>query len=457
MITIQNPDDGGENNRQFAATDKGNAERLVAHFGQSIRFVASTGHWHIYDGKRWERDETMVIREYAKRTANVIRSKAEVETAKWSKESESLRGINAMIELAKSDPSVVRTINDFDVDPLLINLQNGTLDLRNGELRRHSADDHFIRIANANFDPGAKCPRWLQFVEEITCGDRDLASYLQRIAGYFLSGLTSHQEFYILYGSGANGKSVLINALFEVLGDYATAADFKTFLTRRGDGPRNDLAALKGARLVCASEIGPGEHLDETVMKQVTGDDLISARFLYGEYFQYRSTFKVVLAANHLPRAIGTEEGIKRRLRILPCDATFREDQRDKGLVERLKDERDGILLWAVEGWVDSNANGWRTPPKVIALGRQYWSELDTLQQFIEDQCLIEQAAAVGAGELYQSYEAWCSEAAETAINKTLFGKKLTELGFGKRKSTKMMRLGLRLLTYEEVARREAA
>lgn len=444
--------------RVFPHTEKGNADRLIHRYGRAIRYCPTTRSWYIFDSKRWVKDDLMVIRELAKASAGSIRDDNDAEdTRKWAKHSERFLGIQAAIELAKSDPEVIRPLDSFDADPLLLNLQNGTLDLRAAEFRDHDPGEHLMRIANASFDKDASSPRWDQFMKEITCGDESLARFLQRSAGYSLTGLTGNQEFYILFGNGANGKSVFMNALTDLLGDYAAVADFKTFLARKGDGPRNDIAALRGSRLVCASEIGPGEHLDETVMKQVTGEDLITARFLYGEFFQFRATFKVWLAANHLPRVIGTEEGIWRRFRIVPFEATFAEEQRDKSLNATLQAERDGILRWAIEGWFDGVENGWHTPPKVMALVKHYRKELDTLQQFIEDQCVIERVASVAASDLYQAYETWCHEAAEPAISMTLFGKKLSELGYEKRKGVKMMRLGLRLMTGQELACRENA
>ena len=260
-----------------------------------------------------------------------------------------------------------------------------------------------------------------------------------------MSGMTDHQEFYILYGNGANGKSVFISTLSKLLGTYSKAADFKTFIARKGDGPRNDLATLKGARLVCASEIGPGEHLDETVMKQVTGEDLITARFLYGEFFEYQATFKVFLASNHLPRVVGTEEGIWRRFRIIPFLASFTDEQRDKRLLQQLEKEQDGILTWALKGWAIASSEGWTTPAEVIDQVKNYRADSDTVQEFLDSQCVVDAREEIGASDLFNAYRSWCEEAAENPVNLTLFGKKLSELRFAKRKGAKMMRSGLRL------------
>lgn len=314
--------DGGSSEN---LSDLGNARRLVRGHGHLLRFVKAAG-WLAWDGRRWRMDDTGGAERLAKRVPGMLwreletaRRAGDAELAKriaaWALKSESAHCTAAMLEQARSERGLVARLSDFDRNPWLLNVTNGTLDLRTLTLRPHRREDLLTRLAPVAWDPTAEAPTWRAFLERVL-PDPEVRGYVQRSSGYGLTGDTTEQVFDFWYGMGANGKSTAIETRRAAMGDYACSTPFDTFLVRQGDGPRNDIAALKGARFVTASEPPSGARLDEGVMKQLTGEDEVTARFLHKEFFSYSPQFKVVLVANNKPRIRGTDDGMWRRVRL---------------------------------------------------------------------------------------------------------------------------------------------
>ncbi|MBI5707591.1 MAG: bifunctional DNA primase/polymerase [Armatimonadetes bacterium] len=438
--------------------DAGNAARFVEAHGSCVRYVKSIEKWLIYDGARWKEDKLGKVQELAKETARKIHHEA-AETAdkndrmhlsSWAENSGNKTKLKAMVDLATSDPHVARLADDFDKEPFDLCVRNGVLDLTNGELRPHSPDDMITKMAPVEFDSGAACPQFRQFLDQVTANDQDLQRYMQKVAGYCLTADMREQVFFIVYGLGSNGKSVFIDVIAQMMGEYAMTTDFKTFLEQKSQGPRNDIAALWGCRFAIGSEIGPGGHLDETVVKQVTGQDSISARYLYKEFDVDKMVCKIFLATNHLPTIRGTEHGIWRRVRVIPFDVTIKDDQVDRQLAEKLKTELPGILNWAVEGCLLWQKEGLTPPKRVVEAGHKYRLEADTVEQFIQECCVKDPKAEVKSSEFYHRYEEYCDNNGLTAIHMTTFFKKLTEKEIGTRRSETSYRTGIRMLTLEE-------
>ena len=250
--------------------------------------------------------------------------------------------------------------------------------------------EHFItKLAPVNFEPDAACPRWLEFLSRIMDGNEQLIDFLQRAVGYALTGETSEQCLFIFYGSGANGKSTFLQTMSYVLGDYSMSTPTETLLVKRRGAIPNDVARLKGARFVIACEADAENRLAESLIKQMTGGDTISARFLHQEWFDFEPTHKVFFGTNHKPVIKGTDYAIWRRIRLVPFEITIPEGERDKNLPEKLKAEADGILAWAVQGCLVWQQQGLGVPEEVKAATDSYREEMDILGEFLKDRCRL--------------------------------------------------------------------
>jgi putative DNA primase/helicase len=425
-------------------TDLGNARRLVRRHGTRIRYVHPWPRWLVYSGGRWVADDTGELERLAKETAlSIYREAIDAERdnerqvlAKWAVKSESQARLHAMIDLASSEPRIPVLPEQLDADLWLLNLQNGTLDLRTGSLRPHAASDLITKLAPVRWDPESQAPTWRGFLERIIPGDPELLGFLQRAIGYSLTGDTGEQVLFFLHGRGCNGKSTLLETYRGLLGDYALQADISTFLERRREGASNDLARLRSARFVAAVEAGEGQRLDEGVVKQLTGGDTVSARMLYSEHFEFRPQFKLWFAANHKPVIRGTDHAIWRRIRLVPFTVTIAEAERDPELPAKLRTELPGILRWAVEGCLAWQRDGLGTPPAVRAATQSYRLEMDVLAAFLEDRCELGAALKAPATALYEAYRSWCERNGERFATQRHFGQALLERDFHRVKST---------------------
>jgi putative DNA primase/helicase len=330
----------------------------------------------------------------------------------------------------------------------LFNAENGTIDLqKRAYLRPHERGDLLTKRSRVPFIPSARCPTWEAFLFRVMDGNEDLVRFLQRAVGYSLTASTREQVLFLLWGSGANGKSTFMEILRLILGDYAMQAEFSTFLKQDSEAVRNDIARLVGARLVAAVETESGLPLAEALVKQMTGGDVVTARFLFKEYFEFRPTFKVWLAANHKPIIRGTDHGIWRRIRLIPFIVTIPENERDPDLGEKLKAELPGILAWAVKGCLDWQEQGLGVPEKVRSATAAFRDEMDVLGGFLTDLCVVENEATGKSAELYAAYKKWAEENGERVMSQKSLAMRLVERGFEPCKGTLGARCwrGLRL------------
>lgn len=323
----------------YNLTDMGNAQRLVAKHGQNIRYCYPWSKWLVWDGTRWIKDETGEIDRRAKETVHGIYAEAAATQTKELREalaqhalrSESESKRKAMIASATSEPRIPIMPTEFDQDPWLLNVLNGTIDLRTGELRAHRRNDLITKLAQVVYDAKAECPTWWKFLERIFNRNYELILFLQKAVGYALTGITWEQCLFFLYGLGSNGKSTFIKVIQALLGDYATQTTSETFMVKRNSNPiSNDVADLRGARFVAAVEIESGRRMAEVLVKQMTGGDKIKARFLYSEHFEFDPEFKIFLAANHKPVIRGTDNAIWRRIHLIPFTVQIPEEERDR-------------------------------------------------------------------------------------------------------------------------------
>jgi P4 family phage/plasmid primase-like protien len=419
------------------STDLGNAQRLVARFGDRIRYVAPAGRWFIYDGSRWVRDETNAMQGLVKKTIQgLFKEAAKINDPerrkaafKQAMASESARAIKAMVQLAQGEDGMAVLPSVFDTDPWLLTVANGTLDLRSGDLRPHNAGDLITKATPIHYDPDADCPRWLAFLESIFAEKSELIKFVQRAVGYSLTGSIREQVVFFLYGTGANGKSTFLDVFRALVGDYGQTADFSSFIEKDKEVVRNDLADLAGSRLVTAAETKQGQRLDEAVIKKLTGGDPIKARFLFREHFTYSPTFKLWLATNHRPVIRGGEHAIWRRIRLVPFEVTFEPAQQDPELANKLREELPGILAWAVRGCLDWQQNGLASPAIVQAATEEYREEMDTVAVFKKEKLVEEAGKEITSKALYEAYCSWAQENGETPQEMRWFGRHLNDKG----------------------------
>lgn len=438
-------------------TESDNAERLFQRYGDSIRYLSQSKRWLVWDGARWEDDGSGRIFEAAKASNRLILKEAHTleddqvtAHTKWAINSLSASNIRNTISMCQSLVPVSAEL--LDSENMLLNVRSGTIDLATGQQQRHNRADMITKLTGIKYDPGSSCPIWEKFLNTITDGDIELQSFLQRSVGYTMTGDTSEQCLFLCYGTGANGKSVFLSTIQHMMGEYARQADFNTFLEIKTDGPRNDLARLHGARLVTAVEPDPGKPLAESVVKSLTGDDMITARFLYAENFSFRPTFKIWLAANHKPQIKGQDEGIWRRIRLIPFAVRIAKADMDKHLTRKLKAEMPGILSWAIDGCLDWKKNGLRAPECVVDAGEKYREEENILCDFLSAQCVSKSHIETSASKLYSAYSEHCKGNGTYQHSQKKFGGTLTSLGYHREKRGGKMYwsgIGIRNDSYE--------
>ena len=439
-------------------TETGNAERMVDQFGDQIRFCHPWGAWMHWDGQRWKRDQTGMVRRWSK---IVVRSIAEesnrAETAderdallKWAKRSESSASRAALLKNAEAEEGVSILPEEMDRDPFALNVLNGTIDLRTGQLGPHDKAANITKLAPVVFDPEARCPTFLAFLKRML-PDPDVGRFLRRMTGYGLTGVTTEQCLAFMYGSGANGKSTFLDTMQEMLGDYAQQAAPDLLTSRGGDRHPTELADLFGARWVSSIEVDEGKRLAENLVKQMTGGDKIKARFMRTDFFQWTPTHKLFIAANHKPEIRGTDYAIWRRIHMIPFDVTIPVEDRDGKLWAKLAEEMSGILNWAIAGCLEWQASGLGVPTAIREATEEYRQEQDVVGRFIEDRCTVDRSASVASEALYAVYTAWCESNGVGHVSTTAFGRRMRDRGFEPGKSAgKRIWSGVRLMNAGE-------
>ncbi len=342
-----------------------------------------------------------------------------------------------MIKLAVSEPGMAVTTNELDAAPYLLGVRNGVIDLRTGSLLRADPNMFITKQCNAEYVEDPTCPLWFRFLHQVFQDDVETIRAVQILLGYTLIGQVLDELLIICFGFGANGKSVFNNVITSVLGDYAQAAPSSILSVRRNDdtGPRNDLAGIKGSRYLSINELQAGDRLDERVVKALAGRELISARFLFGEFFSFPPTFKAWVRTNHKPIITGDDTGLWRRILLIPFTRTFAREEQDPRLEEKLLQERDGILGWILEGTREYLRTGIVISRRMQAEINSYRTDSDVLGEFLEDKTRKALSAQVEQKQLYRAYKCWCDDSGVRPQSKKSFTQRLRERGFSEPKS----------------------
>lgn len=433
--------------------DTGNADRFIDRYGNLYKYSYIANKFYIYDGMKWKIDDKGSIRKLIDEMIESIKDEKIIhgddvteEEARefFQKYYKKTRGTqakkNIMNELMHRRPA---TPDDFDRDDMLINVANGYIDLTSRELYKHDINKMFSQITNTDYTEKMQPAVWLDFLNDIFAGDQKVIRYIQKALGYSLTGSTREQIMFILFGKGRNGKSIFVEVISEILGDYSNNMQAKSLMVKKNDNVNTDIARLSKARFVTSSEPNEGFRFDEGLIKQLTGGDKVTARFLYAEEFEYTPKFKIWVSTNHKPIIRGTDDGIWRRLVLIPFDVQIPEEKVDKDLKYKLLREAPAILNWMAEGAYMWMQEGLDMPEKLKEASKAYRNEMDVIEQFIEDECKRVDDGRVKANELYSVYKNWANENNAYKMSNKDFGQKMKEKFKSKRMNTGMYYLGL--------------
>lgn len=424
--------------------DTGNADRIIDRYGDILKYNAVQGKFYIYNGQFWEVDQTNIARSLTNYTVLSIEDedwaegmvafdedsqeaidKREEDKRKHISRSRSRAAKANMLDLAQVEVPVLD--EDFDVEDHLLNVENGHVDLRDGSFHRTTKEMMFSLMAEVEYDDTAVSERWLEFVDLIFDGDQELIDFVQRCAGYSLTGDIREEVLFVLLGDGSNGKSTFLETLTAALGTYTNNLNVTSLGFKRDGAMTNDWAKLKKSRLVTTSEPGKGFVFNEGQLKDMTGGDKVSSRFLFEEEFDYRPKFKLWMATNHKPNITGGDDGIWRRFMMIPFNVKFEGENKDDTLKRDLREDEElrGVLQWAIEGAVEWYKQGLNPPRVVTSAVDEYRSDMDILGKFIEDHCEIDPNGHAGSTDLWNRYSAWVDSNRYTSMNRTEFGQEL--------------------------------
>jgi putative DNA primase/helicase len=461
-------------------TDWVMAQKLVQWHGDGIRYVPRWNSWLVWDGRRWVKDETDEAVRRVKQTIHTYRlgvekkikqlkdqlatlAKRDATREDVKKKIKKLRKrvrlttrleshgrMNSILAVAQSEQGITVSEQQLDRDQWLLNVLNGTLDLRTGLLRQHDRKDLITKLAPVEYDPKATCPIWDRFLETITGGNKEKADYLRRATGYCLTGDVREQVLFFFFGSGSNGKTTFLTTLQEMMGDYAMQASNGLLIERRFESHPTELADLFGKRLVICTETKADSNFNESLVKQLTGGDRVRARRMREDFWEFAPTHKIVIAGNHRPAILGTDDGIWRRFHLFPFEVCITEEMKDRQLPDKLRQELPGILASAVRGCQEWIKDGLRVPPAVEQATSEYRTDSDEYGDFFERVCKTGPEFRVGRKVLKLKFDLWYkANCTGKELSDPQFSRLIRQRGFrakrsGPKGATEVHGLGLR-------------
>lgn len=445
----------------YDLTDTGNAQRYIDSFGDGVRYNTQNKCWLVWDGKTWVRDSRQKVKELADALIVAMKREAFDEPdekkadALWKnvKHLSSSSGKEAMLKEAQHIGKTATLNSDYDRDPYLLNCENGVVDLRTGELLPHDRSLMMSKNTHVALDKEGEPENWLKALDGIFQGNQDVIGFVRRAIGYTLTGSVKEQCFFQCFGNGSNGKSVFFNTVYNLLGDYSLNAQVESVLTRGNGNSGNaspDIARMNGARFVRTNEPNEGARFNEGLVKQMTGGDVVTARYLYGEDFEFKPVMKLWIASNYKIVVRGTDKGIWRRQRLIPFEAVFEGKNDDKGLEERIRGELPKILWWAVKGCLEWQKEGLGMPDKIRDATEEYRDEMDIVESFSKE-CISKKAnAREKASDVFAAYRAWARQSNEwDGMTKAKFGVEMGKRYKKKNINGYVYYLGIRLREHE--------
>ena len=446
---------------QRSYDDTGNAQRVLDRYGDQIRYSYINKKYYVYDGSVWRTDDRGIVRSFIDATIEDMKNE-KVITSEDMDEEEAALLLQRHIKRSRSNASKKNIMdelkhnvpvmpNEFDQDDTLLNAVNGYVDLTSGVLQEHDKEKMFSRQTNYEYTDNAQPDIWLDFLDDIFAGDAEIIRYIQKAIGYSMTGSTREQVMFILHGMGRNGKSVLLETISEILGSYADSIRADSLMVKQSAGVNNDIAKLQGARIVTSTEPNEGFRFDEGLIKQLTGGDTVTARFLYGEEFNFKPKFKLWVTTNHKPLIRGTDDGIWRRMVLIPFNVQIPQHKVDKDLGDKLLREAPAIIDWALEGALMWQAEGLTMPKAILEASEGYRNEMDVVEYFIQENCQRAEDYESKASDLFNAYQEWAEKSGEYKMGQRKFGMKMREKFQRKRKNDGYYYTGLRLAKNNDV------
>jgi putative DNA primase/helicase len=412
-----------------ALTEIGLADTFAGRHFSKLRYVKAWGKWFVWDGRVWREDKTSYVVDLVRDLCEEAGLEADSPAQKSKLQSK--RTIDSVDYIARSDRRIAATTDQWDRDPWLLNTPDGVVDLKTGELRKAKPEDYMTKSTAVG--PAGECPLWLKFLAKIFNKDDELVGYMQRLSGYMLTGSTREQQFGFGYGTGKNGKTVLLGTLSGIMSAYHRELATEALVATHFDRHPTDIAGLVGARLTTANETQRGRKWNESLIKKMTGGDILTARFMRQDFFDFLPEFKLFVAGNYKPEINGVDVAIRRRLHLIPFTVTIPVSERDPDLAEKLKAEWPGILRWMIAGCLEWQKQGLNPPKAVVDASNAYFDEQDTLQAWIDDCCEVDRENPElwdKVGSLYKSWKEWCTKGGNEAGSSRAFTDALAEAGF---------------------------
>lgn len=423
----------------FSSTDQGNTELFIAEYQNTLRYDHGRKRWLVWRGQWWEpakggevqRLNMQLIRKREKWARTLLDARQVAAHLKWITQTKNGRHLDEIINRARNFLPLAVEGDAWDKDPMLFAVANGVIDLKTGKLRNGKPDDLITLHSDIPYDPEAKCPTADAFFDEIFINRADLIHFINKALGYSLTGSTREQCFFILHEEGSNGKSTFLNIVSHVIGDYARSTPSETLTARKSSGPRNDIARLAGSRFVSSVETNLQEEAAEELLKRITGSDVVVARFLNNEFFEFRPQFKIWIACNHQPVIKGADVAIWRRIHNIPFDRHFTKPERDGNMPDKLQAEAPGILARIVRGCLAWQEEGLEPPESVKLATEAYQRASNPLTEFIDERCSLDAKASIPKDDLHQTYLSYCATYKEKPLSKRQFGIYMKAKGFG--------------------------
>jgi putative DNA primase/helicase len=406
-------------------SDDALALEFTRRHSDDLRYVPPWGKWFRWDGKRWAEDRIIRVYDLAREVCRDAAAKAE---DKLARQITSAKTVAAVEKLARSDQRHAILPEQLDADPHLFNTPGGTVDLRTGQLRPHRREDQITKLAGATPDHDAADSTWIKFLDDITLGDKEIQDYLQRLFGYSLSADVRDHVLAFFYGTGGNGKNTLIDFVLHIVGDYGKPISTATLMEARGERHPTDIANLLGVRLAVSNEVEEGGRWAESKLKALTGDAVLSARFMRQDFFEFKRTHKLVVSGNHRPSIRVVDDAIRRRIHLVPFRARFIGDACDRDMPEKLKAEASAVLAWMVRGFLEWQQASLQPPPAVLTATEDYLATQDTFGLWLAECCdSSDPTAETKSGVLYGSFKAWKEHRGEHAPSTVRFSEQLEQ------------------------------